>query len=133
MGTCECGSFWGPGWDHEDTCQRWPGTEWARNHGGRQGVGVGPIPRTRASFRNRAGVHLVEAWRRASAAYRLATSTPKPRPIGVPEPHRGRAATGLAYRVDSEGTDHTRRGWIGGPYNRKPASNPNKRRKRRRG
>ena len=76
---------------------------------------------------------VVEAWRRAKAAYRLTTTTPKPRPEGVPEPTRGRAASGLGYRIDSEGTEYTRKGWIGGPYNRKPATNPNTRRKRRRG
>lgn len=135
MRTCECGHFWGPGWDHEKTCQRWRGSEWARDHGGQLGVGGGPIrnPKTRAAFRNRAGIHNREAWRRWEASDRLINTTPKPRPIGIVEPLRGRAARGLGYRIDTEGTEHTRRGWIGGPYNRKPASNPNKRRKRRRG
>lgn len=133
MQSCECGSFWGYDWDHEATCQRWPGSEWERDHGGRLGVGEGRLPKTRASHRNRTGVHLIEAWRRLTAAERLDATQPRPKPIGVPEPHRGRAATGLAYRVDSEGTEYTRRRFIGGPYGRKPASNPNKRRKRRRG
>ena len=133
MRTCECGSFWGSGWDHEATCQRWPGSEWARDHGSRLGVGEGALPKTRASYRNRAGIHAMEAWRRATASWRLAAAERRPRPTGVPEPTRGRAASGLGYRVDSEGTEYTRKGWIGGPYTRKPASNPNKRRKRRRG
>jgi hypothetical protein len=137
MRICECGSFWGPGWDHEQTCQRWPGSEWARDHGGRQGIGEGQLPKTRAAYRNRAGVHAREAWRRQNAvwwaSWRSVNGVTKPRPVGVPEPSRGRLASGLGYRVDSEGTEYTRRRFIGGPYGRKLASNPNKRRKRRRG
>lgn len=138
MRTCECGSFWGYDWNHEQTCLRWPGSEWARDHGGRQGVGEGTLPKTRAAYRHRAGVHACERKRRVMAELMSAGRDAlrhgrRPKPMGVPEPQRGRAASGLAYRVDSEGTEHTRRNWIGGPYNRKPASNPNKRRKRRRG
>ncbi len=83
MRTCECGSFWGPSWDHADNCARWPGSEWARDHGARLGVGTGSIPKTRAAFRNRAGVHEREEYRRYFAAYRIATHRlnhpPKPR------------------------------------------------------
>lgn len=135
MRTCECGSFWGPGWDHTENCARWPGSEWARDHGARLGVGTGSIPKTRAAFRNRAGVHEREEYRRWFAAYRIATyrlnHPPKPKPVGVLEPTQGRALLGLAYRVDPEGTDHTRRRFTGGPY--KPSHvTPAKRRKRRR-
>lgn len=89
--------------------------------------------KTRAAFRNRAGIHASEAWRRQLSAWRLAPYqiNPKPKPVGILEPTQGRALLGLAYRVDPEGTDHTRRRFAGGPY--KPTHvPPAKRRKRRR-
>lgn len=33
MRACECGSPWGPGWDHWVYCDRWPGSQWARRLG----------------------------------------------------------------------------------------------------
>lgn len=87
--------------------------------------------KTRAAFRNRAGVHTREEWRRWFAADRIERAAPKPKPVGILEPTQGRALLGLAYRVDPEGTDHTRRRFAGGPY--KPSHvTPAKRRKRRR-
>lgn len=86
--------------------------------------------KTRAAFRNRAGIHQAEEWRRWDAAGRIATQDPKPKPIGILEPTQGRALRGLPYRLDPEGTDHTRRRLTGGPFKR--ATPPAKRRKRRR-
>lgn len=39
MKTCECGSFWGPTWDHARDCRRWPGSESQRDRHGSPGVG----------------------------------------------------------------------------------------------
>lgn len=39
MKACECGSFWGPTWDHAADCRRWPGSEWDRDRHGNPGVG----------------------------------------------------------------------------------------------
>lgn len=86
--------------------------------------------KTKAAFRNRAGVHEREEYRRWGATARIALERPKPKPVGILEPTQGRALLGLAYRVDPEGTDHTRRRFTGGPFKR--AVPPAKRRKRRR-
>ena len=87
--------------------------------------------KTRSAFRNRAGIHDAEEWRRYCASVRIDQAEPRRKPVGVLEPTQGRALLGLAYRVDPEGTDHTRRRLTGGPY--KPSHvTPAKRRKRRR-
>lgn len=95
--------------------------------------------KTRAAFRNRAGIHRAEGTRRLRAqlvvamkkALRPEYGGTRPKPVGILEPTQGRALLGLAYRVDPDGTDHTRRRFAGGPY--KPSHvPPSKRRKRRR-